>query len=340
MEEQMDNRKIAIFGAGKIGKAAAALYLGQGKEIVCFLDNDKEKWGTSIFGIPVKSLQEYVSEGADCPVMICATEKTRKEILVRITESGIRNILEFNKLELLKQERFVSYSYKDTNEDIILNHVLKNDNDIFWIDIGCNDPYFGSVTQAFYDRGFHGINIDIQPEIMEITKAVRPRDINLLVGVGSTCSKGRYYQMDDIGGLTTMAAENVKQESLKSEKEIDILPLKAICEEHLEKGQEISFLKIDVEGMEEAVLLGADFVKYRPRIVVIEATVPMTTIPVYDKWEHILLENHYHYVYSHGVNRYYAADEWGERYDARFEPFPLLKAKYTVFLADMYYIGG
>ncbi|MCP4293490.1 MAG: FkbM family methyltransferase, partial [bacterium] len=37
---------------------------------------------------------------------------------------------------------------------------------------------------------------------------------------------------------------------------------------------EIDFLKIDVEGGEKNVLLGADYKKYRPRIILIEATIP------------------------------------------------------------------
>jgi len=41
---------------------------------------------------------------------------------------------------------------------------------------------------------------------------------------------------------------------------------------------EIHFLKIDVQGSESDVLRGCDFVRYRPWIVVIEATEPLSAI--------------------------------------------------------------
>lgn len=52
--------KVAIFGAGKIGKAALRILKCEGKEVVCFLDNDANKWGTSIMGIPVMGLDKFL----------------------------------------------------------------------------------------------------------------------------------------------------------------------------------------------------------------------------------------------------------------------------------------
>ncbi len=66
---------------------------------------------------------------------------------------------------------------------------------------------------------------------------------------------------------------------------------------------EIDFLKIDVEGGEKNVLLGADYKKYRPRIILIEATIPFRAAQDYrynpeaiascDEWEYILCEAGY-----------------------------------------------
>ena len=76
-----------------------------------------------------------------------------------------------------------------------------------------------------------------------------------------------------------------------------------------QKNTEIHFLKIDVEGFEEEVLLGFDLNKYRPWIIAIEAIDPSTRTPSEEKWEAYLLENMYFLAYQYGLNRYYVREE-------------------------------
>ena len=45
-------------------------------------------------------------------------------------------------------------------EDLILFAMLRDIREGFYIDIGANDPLIDSVTKFFYDRGWHGINIE------------------------------------------------------------------------------------------------------------------------------------------------------------------------------------
>ena len=74
----------------------------------------------------------------------------------------------------------------------------------------------------------------------------------------------------------------------------------------------IDFLSIDVEGHEREVLAGGDWKTWRPRIVVVEATEPTTTIPSHEKWEGILLEASYLFATFDGLNRYYVRKEDAE----------------------------
>ena len=78
-----------------------------------------------------------------------------------------------------------------------------------------------------------------------------------------------------------------------------------ICETYVPKGTQIDFCKIDVEGREKSVLLGANFVNYRPKVFCIESTVPLSFRPNYYLWENILIKNNYTFIYSRGVNRFY-----------------------------------
>jgi hypothetical protein len=72
----------------------------------------------------------------------------------------------------------------------------------------------------------------------------------------------------------------------------------------------VDFLKVDVEGFEREVLAGADWFNFRPRVVVMEATVPKSDEPAHEAWEPMLFEVGYRFAMFDGLNRFYAhADE-------------------------------
>ncbi len=326
--------EVVLFGAGVQGRTAAAIYKSLGIGVKCFADNNKSNHGKMVLGIPVVP-PDNLKPDDNIPIIISVGGQAKVEIRQQLENKGFKDISQFNKELLLSKERFVSYAYETELEDLILYHVLKGENEVFWIDVGCNDPDIGSVTKAFYERGHHGINIDIEKGLMQITSNERPRDINLCMGVGSKEGESSFYQQGDWGGLSTLVESNRRDEAVQSADSVKITTLKNICDEYVKKGK-ISFLKIDVEGMEKDVLLGMDFDNYRPQILVIESTLPCTDIPNYEEWEDIVFQNKYHFVYMHGVNRYYVADEHTEL-DNRFVPWEEMAANYCILHADLLY---
>ena len=68
----------------------------------------------------------------------------------------------------LKQKKFLKKSYSGSAQDIIIDHFFKNKNDGVYIDVGCYHPYNGNNTKCLYDRGWSGINIDLDLENKEI----------------------------------------------------------------------------------------------------------------------------------------------------------------------------
>jgi hypothetical protein len=74
-------------------------------------------------------------------------------------------------------------------------------------------------------------------------------------------------------------------------------------------GQDIHFLKVDAEGGEEAVLRGMDFRRFRPWVVVVEATVPMSESRTTTGWQPLLTDADYCHVYFDGLNDFYLACE-------------------------------
>jgi hypothetical protein len=69
-------------------------------------------------------------------------------------------------------------TYAQNFEDLMLWRALHGVRDGFYIDVGAADPDEDSVTRAFYDHGWRGVNIEPSPEHFAAISAARPRDIN------------------------------------------------------------------------------------------------------------------------------------------------------------------
>ena len=317
----MDNRPCAVlFGAGKICRDYV-VHLSKDYRIVSIIDRNPNLWGTSIFDIPVISIDKYVEKFYGTEIFLTLNFEYVKQAEAILKEKQITNYSLYTKVlnPYLRSEResIVSYSDKSQLEDIILYNALYDQDDIFYIDVGSCDPFYDSVTKLLYDvKHASGINIEPQQEFYEMTKSERPRDINIRCAVSNKEGSAVFYEQ---GGRSTLLKDNVIPAFLDNTTTINITTLKKICDKYIDEKRDISFLKIDVEGKEREVLEGADFIKYRPYIIVIEATLPNTNIPCHEMWEDLLINAHYHFVYSYGVNRYYVADEKSEL-DDKFIP--------------------
>ena len=202
------------------------------------------------------------------------------------------------------KEKFVTYSQHF--EDWILYCALRDVQDGFYVDVGASDPCCLSVTKAFYDMGWTGINIEPMKDEYNKLCLERPGDINLNIGVGSENASLEFFLA---GPGTTCDPETARGWGNIDEVKKEIIAVRKLAdvfEEHLkDKGKTIHFCKIDVEGFERSVLEGMDFHKFRPWIIAVEATLPGTSIPCHDKWENLLLDNDYELGFIHKINRYY-----------------------------------
>jgi FkbM family methyltransferase len=209
-------------------------------------------------------------------------------------------------------------SYAQNSEDVLLWRALGHVKDGFYIDVGASDPVEHSVTKAFYDAGWHGINLEPLPAHAAAFAEQRPRDLNLAIAAGSQQGELTLYDVPAVRGWASpkqSVAESHRAEGHQvAELKVPVRTLASVCEEHVQG--EIHFLKIDVEGFEGEVLQGMDFGRWRPWVLVIEATLPGRRETSHDTWEHLVTGQRYRFAWFDGLNRYYVAEEHPELLDA------------------------
>jgi FkbM family methyltransferase len=208
--------------------------------------------------------------------------------------------------------KFISYA--QNYEDVMLWRALKHVKSGFYVDVGANDPVEDSITKAFYDRGWRGVNIEPVTEWYKKLTLERPKDINLQVAAGDYDGELHLFEVVNTGLSTTnedYAKKHAKDQGFEvCELTVPVQTLSTMLHKH--NVSNIHFLKIDVEGSEQAVLKGLDLATIRPWVILIEATKPLTTIPDFDRWEGLITDKNYQFVYFDGLNRFYIANEHSE----------------------------
>jgi FkbM family methyltransferase len=195
-------------------------------------------------------------------------------------------------------------------EDATIARLLGDDfnrGDGYYVDVGAWSDNVDSVTRAFYDMAWQGVNVEPVQYWFKQLVATRPRDVNLNCAVGEKYEADRHIHVIANTGLSTLLDGFDPGPYEDYYETVEVRTLADICAEYpCPPDRFFAFGKIDVEGFEAEVLRGADFSTFTPRVLCIEADklYPDGT-PRVDGWEPILLSAGYRYVYSDPANRYY-----------------------------------
>jgi FkbM family methyltransferase len=195
-------------------------------------------------------------------------------------------------------------------EDYILSYVFRDVAKGIYVDVGAYDPDAASVTKLFYRKGWRGVNVEPHPDHLAAMKRGRPEDANLGVGISDTSATLTFFKFEPrASGLSTFdpdtAARHKKAGYSYEELTIPVVTLtEALGGVPSLKGS-FEFLNIDVEGFERKVLSGLDFAKYPPKVMILEATAPLSEEPTQQKWEDLVFKHGYSFAMDDGLNRYY-----------------------------------
>jgi FkbM family methyltransferase len=205
--------------------------------------------------------------------------------------------------------KFISYS--QNYEDVLLMRCFGSIKDGFYIDVGAQDPNNDSVTKAFYDLGWSGINIEPVPSAFNSIQVERLRDINLNLAISDKEDQLEIWEFPGTGLSTAVkdfAKLHIERGMKFNRTSVKAKTLQMVCNEYSVKT--VHFLKIDVEGFETKVLQGLNLSLIRPQIILVESTIPNSPTENFIEWEYLLLEQGYLFCYKDGLNRFYAASEF------------------------------
>jgi len=164
--------------------------------------------------------------------------------------------------------------YAKEGEDIILSRLFREKSVGFYVDIGAHHPKRFSNTYLLYCRGWRGINIDAMPGSMKLFQQIRPRDINLEMGVSNETGVREYhvFQEGAVNTFDTKLAQINLNQGWKAQGRIPIVTrtINSILSEYLPPNTQIDLLSIDIEGLDSLVLSSLNFSLYRPGIIICE----------------------------------------------------------------------
>jgi FkbM family methyltransferase len=202
-------------------------------------------------------------------------------------------------------------SYAQNREDVLLQRLFPRDHLGFYVDVGAGDPVEFSVTKHFYDRGWHGINLEPAAHYFDRLVAQRPRDVNLKIGAWDSDGELDLLEATTPTGLSTFLEDVARSGGMAGiefrRRRVPVSTLVSVLGAYAP--DVIDFLKVDVEGAESRVLAGNDWGRFRPRVVVVESTRPGSTAQTHEEWETELLRSGYVFAAFDGLNRFYVRSE-------------------------------
>lgn len=197
-------------------------------------------------------------------------------------------------------------SYAQHGEDVVLWRALSETRGGFYVDVGAYDPSDDSVTRAFYERGWRGVNIEPQPDRVSAFNRDRPDETNIWAAISSTEGTATLVVPPTAGWASIKSGVSKEFEDSRSV-QVPQRTLAALLREHAIT--KIDFLKIDVEGAEADVVRGLDLDAVRPRVVVVEGVAPLIGRTAGDEAVRLLQDAGYRHCMFDGLNHYLTVED-------------------------------
>ena len=164
-------------------------------------------------------------------------------------------------------------TYSQEGEDIIVRKLFQYCDSGFFVEVGAHHPTRYSNTYYLYKQGWRGIIIEPMPEMIQQFNKIRPRDINLGIGISDSEGEMTYYIFHE-KALNTfskeLADERKKFCTFDYEVKVKLCRLDSILNNYRDQIPKIDLLSIDAEGFDLQVLKSNNWDKYVPKVIMVE----------------------------------------------------------------------
>ena len=169
----------------------------------------------------------------------------------------------------LKREK-----YSQWGEDKFIAEYFKDKDKGIYLDIGCFNPFMYSNTCLLHNKGWSGINVDINPTSIDLFKIARPKDFNICTTINNEKKLFEIFFDDPFSPVNTLDKNFFKKlgKSFPANKKNIVIESKSIDEVINLSGvkKHIDFINIDVEGSDYKILSQININKIKPKLISIE----------------------------------------------------------------------
>jgi FkbM family methyltransferase len=169
---------------------------------------------------------------------------------------------------------YATVSYSQTGEDRLIESLLGDTQAGFFVDVGAHHPERFSNTLGLYKKGWTGISIDANRELIARHRKLRRRDTAVAAVVSDQPGDITFTEFDE-PAIASVSPDHISEyvdvhgHRITRQTKSTSVTLNEILESHSVQAR-FDLLTIDVEGHDLEVLSSLDLAKYRPYLIVIE----------------------------------------------------------------------
>jgi FkbM family methyltransferase len=202
-------------------------------------------------------------------------------------------------------------TYSQNQEDLFIDNYFKEKNNGFYIDIGCYHPIRYSNTALLYNRGWQGINIDMNQTSIDLFNILRKKDKNICAAISNNSRETVQYfdhlfspinTLDKNYSVTASEKFSFKQ---PIEKKIHTYRFDQIVQKYNIEIKQIDFINIDAEAHDLEVLEGIDLSLFKVKIICIEIVNNKKNIKKEKKIRDYLNKYKYELIKKIGFNEFF-----------------------------------
>ena len=198
-------------------------------------------------------------------------------------------------------------TYSQNQEDLFIDDYFKNLKNGFYVDIGCYHPIRYNNTALLFNRGWKGVNIDMNQTSIDLFNIIRNKDINICAAISNTNKEVTQFTdhlfspVNTIDKNFSVAISKKLSTNNFLEKKIFTHTFDEIIKKNIADIHTIDFLNIDVESHDFEVLQSIDLLYFKPKIICIETENPLDNSN-YKKIKNYLQNYNYYLIKKIGLN--------------------------------------